>query len=163
MPHGFVGKASQKYLATVSAAMESAHAVHSVNPLAGMAGAAAAPPSVPVAHNHRLSHQPDSARSGSYSTGLGNQSNIVVKDAEYRETTQMMTTICYQHGEAIYNMLVHLEKMCDTVYIVPHMKPKYLELVNKAKSSLEDFQTLTDKARISALEFIDEIARIDEM
>jgi len=163
MPHGFIGNASQKYLTEVGNAMASAHMVHGKNPLAGMGGMEAPPPTLATPSNLNLPHPSESSRSGGYATGIGNQSNVVVKPGEYAEVLGKMQLVNEQIAEEIFSIAAQLEEMCNTIYIVPFMKPKYLEYIGKVKAMLDEFQTLMDESRMAQQAHVDEITRIDNM
>lgn len=161
MPYGFVGNASEKYLSSVSKALSSAHAVHNRDPYGGSAGGVCAPPALPSRNNHNAKHSPDSAMSGGYVTGVGNQSNVVVDQSTYDEILQKIHSADETIAESLYNVAVQIEEMCETIYIVPATLPKYLAIVDKVKASLEEFQSLTEQARMQAHEFVGEIMSID--
>ena len=162
MPGGFIGKACHKYLTTISTAMTSANVVHNKAPFDGMSGGATPPPALPGTPDHNAPHLPEMAKSGGgYTTGVGNQSNIVVKPSEYNEVLQKIQMVDARIAEEIYNLAVQIEETCETIYIVPQMRPKYLEYTNRTKSSLSEFQTLADEARMRTHEFVGEIERID--
>ena len=123
-----MGEACQKYLSKVSSAMKSANAVHG--------------------KSHSAKHAPDTAKSGGYVTGVGNQRNIVVSQGVYDQALKRVQIIDSRMAEEIYKMTVQIERMCETTYIVPETRAKCLEYVDKIKSSLGKFESLTDEAII---------------
>lgn len=60
--------------------MSSAQAVSNRDPFGGLRGGTCPPPFTGATHNQTLKDTPDSAMSGGYKTGVGNQSNIVVSE-----------------------------------------------------------------------------------
>jgi len=151
MPNGFVGNASHRYLSQISEAMESANTVHN------------SPPAVAFSAGsfHQVPHSPGSARSGGYVTGVGDQSNIVVKHSDYNEILGRIQSVDSKIAEECYNICVQIEEMCDTIYVVPIMKPKYVEYTNRIKACLAEFQSLTDDARMRTHQFVSDIVSID--
>lgn len=161
MPYGFIGNACKTYLSNTNNAMLSAQAVNNRDPFGGSHGGSCPPPSIRVPCNQTLKNSPDSAMSGGYKTGLGNQSNVVVSEGAYAEILQKIRTTDSGIAEELYNIAVQIEEMCNTIYIVPATLPKYLAIVNKVKSSLGEFQSLAERTGIKAYEFMGEIVRID--
>lgn len=161
MPYGFIGKASEKYLTAVGDALSSAATVHDQNPYMDCTNSAAAPPTLPSRENYSAKHNPDTAMSGGYITGVGNQTNVVVGKQEYDEILQKIRAVDASIAEELYNIALQIESLCQTVYIVPATLPKYLAIVDKVKASLGEFQSLTEDARLNAHQFIDEIEQID--
>ena len=161
MPDGFLGRASQSYLTMISTAMASAHAVHSQGPFIGIVGTSVAPPPLSVPTNHNLHHSVATAGQGSYRTGMGHHGNIVVKQSEYEQILGRIQAVDSRLAEEFHNICARIEEMCNTIYILPHMRPKYLELTGRVKASLVEFQALADDARMRTGEFVGEIIRID--
>ena len=161
MPSGFSGVACQKYLTMIGTAMTSAHSAHSSPPVFAGTESEAPPPALPATPNHNPPHSPETANMGGYSTGVGNQSNIVVKQNDYDEVLRKIQMTDAKIAEEIYNLAIQIEEMCETIYIVPQMRPKYLEYTIKAKSWLSAFQSLADDARTSGHQFVSEVVQID--
>jgi len=106
-------------------------------------------------------YKPDTARQGGFTTGVGNESNIVVNQKTYEKALKKVQMIDDSIAEDYHNMLVQIEDMCSTIFVVPDTIPRILESVDKMKSSLEQFRSLTDKAIICTRRFVDQIAVID--
>ncbi|MDR2547074.1 MAG: hypothetical protein LBC96_06115 [Lachnospiraceae bacterium] len=151
MPQGFVGNASYKYLSAISEAMDAANSVHLF------------PPSHARDTGNRtdLPHHPDEAMSGSYNTKTSNQDNIVVNVAVYHEILEHIRVNNNKIAEEIHILCCRIEKMCSTIYIVPDTLPKYLDIVNRMKTMLYEFQTLPDESRVYFDEFLGDIIEHD--
>ena len=121
----------------------------------------AAPPTLATPTVHYLRHSLENAGQGSFRTGMGHRGNIVVRQSEYEQALGRIQAVDARIAEEYHNICTRIEEMCNTIYIVPHMRPKYLELSNRVKASLVEFQTLTDDARVRTSEFVAEIIRID--
>lgn len=160
MPYGFIGQASRKYFTAVSDALSSAAEVHNRNPYSG-SYSKTTPPPISARKNYSPKYPPDTAMSGGYPLGVGNHTNVVVDQVMYDETLQKIQIVNAKIAEELYNVAGQIEQMCETIYIVPSTLPKYLELVGKVKTSLDEFQTLVEEARICTYEFTQEILRID--
>ena len=161
MPYGFIGNACMKYLSNVNGAMVSAHTVHSRNPLEGVSSNKTTPPALPPSKNHNIVHTPDTAKHGGFSLGIGNNSNIVVSQDTYERTIHRASSFDTAMAEESYNLSVQLEEMCSSIYVVPETLPKFLEAVSTIKSSLTEFQAVTDDARMQTLSFVGEMMSID--
>ena len=152
MPRGFIGHAAYTYLTKITETMGSANIQHT---------------SAPSGANdrgmiHTTPYPPDTAKTGGYSTGKGDQSNIVVKTDVYDDTLFKMVTFDNQIGEATYNVATQIAEMCSTIFIVPQTSAKIIEFVEKLKSLLVgEYQEFMIDARIRVHEFIDEISNID--
>jgi len=68
--------------------------------------------------------------------------NIVVKQSEYEQVMGKINATDARLAEEYHNICTRIEEMCNTIYIVPHMRPKYLELTTRVKTSLAEFQAL---------------------
>ena len=161
MPYGFMGNSCGKYLSNVGGAITSANAVSGRDPLAGIGGGASAPPKITTPSPQTFNQSPDTATSGGYRTGVGNQSNVVVEEETYGEIFQRIRAVDSGIAEELYNIAAQIEQMCETDYVVPATLPKYLSLLGRVKGSLGEFQSLADKAGAKAYDFAGEIAMID--
>jgi hypothetical protein len=144
-------------------ALSSAHTVHNRNPLQGVTVNRTTAPALPAGKNHSLAHTPDTAKSGGFKLGIGNNSNIAVSQNTYEQALNRASAFDRSMAEESYNLSVALEEMCSSIYVVPETLPKFLEIVGRIKSSLTEFQTVTDEARMHTHQFVSEIRRIDGM
>ena len=119
------------------------------------------PPSLPARNNQKPPFSPDSANSGSHSTGTGNQTNIVVDNNTYDQILQKISSADEKAAQGFSNILAQIEDMCGTIYKVPKALPKYQELVNKVKSTMSDFQKVTAEAKSAASKYVNEITILD--
>lgn len=161
MPNGFVGQACKKYLTTVQDAMADAHEVHLRDPYGASAHGPCTAPALPPRININVRYHPDTASGGGYVTQVGNESNVVVDQNTYDEILQRINAVDARIAEELYNTAVQIEEMCRTIYIVPTTLPKYLAILDKVKSSLGQFQTLTEDTRLRVYRYVDEIISID--
>lgn len=161
MPQGFIGKASETYLTNVTGALSAAHAVHSKDPFGNVPVGVNTPPALSSRNNLFAKYSPDTAHSGGYVTGIGNESNIVVDEQTYEEILQRIRMTDEGIAQDLHELAVQIEQMCQTIYIVPATLPKYLAIVDKVKSSLGEFQSLAEQAGTKAYEFMGEIKQID--
>jgi hypothetical protein len=148
MPDGFVGKACQSYLEAVNTALSAAHGVHIAN--------AQSPPS-----ELNLRHRSEDAMYGSHMTGAGNCTNIVVDQNAYTEALQKMSRVDAEVAEDLHRIANEIEKMCDTIFIVPETLCNYKQILNQVRSSLDEFQSLTEQTARLGQGFVDEMMRID--
>lgn len=161
MPRGFIGKASLTYFSTIHKALSSANEVHSRDPLRACSASRVPKPVLPERMNKVAPHAPEEAMSGGYVTKVGNSSNVVVDEDTYLEMIQMIRRIDLETAEALYRIATQIEEMCKTIYIAPSTSPKYLAAVEKVKASLNEFQTLTDRAVTHTYGFVDEMIQND--
>ena len=161
MPYGFIGNASKKYLTSVNDSLTSAHASHSKNPLAGRSFGKVGTPAMPGGDNHNAPYPPDSAVGGGYTTGVGNETNVVLEQSTYDEILQKIRKTDMETAENLYRIAEEIEKMCETIYIVPATLPKYLAIIDAVKASLNEFQSLTDASVVQTYQFVEDIMEID--
>jgi len=143
MPHGFIGKPSRSYLQAVENALTAAINVHSRNPFANLTRRDVAPPPVPVRNNHRAPHAPSEAMTGGFVTGIGNRSNIVVDFDTYSRTLQKIQATDEKTCEVLYEVALQIQEMCDTVFMLPRTRGRFLSILDRIKNSLSSFRMLT--------------------
>ncbi len=161
MPNGFVGKSSQKYLEKVNKALSDSHTVHNKNPLDSIPKGSFNTHNMSMKYNYNAPYSPEEANYGSYITGVGSSSNIVISQNDYDEIIQNTRKVDSEIAEDLYRIAAQIEEMCNTIYIVPVTLPKYMEILNKVRSSLDEFQMLTDQTVMYTQSYVDEMMRID--
>jgi len=143
MPYGFMGSAAEKYLSNVSSSISAAGS-------ANKSGRSAV----------KMQHSPESAKSGGFPTGVGNKGNIVVSQATYDEVMRKIRMVDEAAAQDLYNIAVKIEEMCSSIYVVPSTLPKYLSVLDQVKSSLGEFQSLTEETVIHTRRYVDQIMSI---
>jgi len=143
MPNGFIGKPSLRYLKRVEDALLSASAVHSRDPFLSARQSMVRPPSLPARNNHRQPNEPNSAFSGSYITGIGNKTNIVVSDNDYNQVLHQIQSIDSAICDVLINVSQKIEEMCQTIYVVPRTRPRFLSMLSNVRGSLGEFRSLS--------------------
>lgn len=161
MPDGFIGNSSKKYLTSVSEALSDAHAVHSKDPYNGASGGDTPPPPLPSRSNQNAEYSPDTALSGGYSTGVGNETNVVLDQDMYEDILLRIRKTDSNIAERLHDIILEIEEMCETIYIVPSTLPKYLRIVDKVKASLSEFQSLSEQVENQSRSFVNEIVSVD--
>ena len=154
MPRGYVGQPCWRYLNEVSDAISDAKPVHNQNPFSNLSNRAVSPPSLAPRRNKFPPHTPDTAKSGSFSTGIGNSSNIVVEQNEYDSILTQINQIDDAIGLELYNIVLEIEAMCEVDYVMPLTVPRCLLISNAVKNSLSDFRALTDECLTKVRYFI---------
>lgn len=157
MPDGFVGKASKMYLEAVSVALSAAGEVHSLYPFSNCVSSVVPPPALPVRNNQKPPYESESALSGGYTAGVGNQTNIAVDQSIYSDTLNKIRTTDEKASEELYNVILQIEEICATSYILPKTLPRYLSTLDYVKNSLEEFRSLTNDAETTTESFEEEI------
>jgi|GEM_PF-1930899 len=180
MPRGFVGMAAFRYLGEVTEAHTNAvnagnrtHAVASNAMAAVASNAIAASQSngmisvrsssahVPNAPREiRLPFTVDDARSGSFMTGRGDSSNIVADLAEYQAILQHLSQADDKLGECLYNLTLEVETLCRTIFILPSVSPRCLNISDSMKHLLNQFTCATEDLVIQSRKFAEEITNI---
>ncbi|MDR1001956.1 MAG: hypothetical protein LBL82_01610 [Oscillospiraceae bacterium] len=144
MPDGFIGKQSKKYLSIISNALTSAHTVHKS----------------PINSNYDAPCSEEDAMYGSYKTGVGDSSNVVIDEQAYEEIAQRIRRVDAEIAESLNQIAEQIEQMCRTIYVVPTTTPKYLETLTKVKSSLSEFQSLAERTVSQAQSFVNDMSNI---
>ena len=160
MPRGYVGQPCWRYLNEVSDVFSDAKPIHNHNPFSNLSNRAVSPPNLASRRNKFPPHTPDTARSGSFSTGAGNSTNIVVEQSEYEHILAQINQIDDTIGRELYNIVLEIETMCETEYVMPLTVPRCLLITTAIKSSLSDFRALTDECLIKVRYFISGIMGI---
>ncbi len=104
----------------------------------------------------------DDLSSGSHITGRGNQSNIVIDKEEYDEVLRMLRSVDEATARSLYEASMKIEDFCSSIYIVPDTLPPYLSLLGKVKTSLSEYQALTEETSAFAVRFVNEILDMDQ-
>ena len=143
MPSGFIGDAARSYLVKTSEALLIAA---NANPRGASRGESPYPP--------------DKAVRGRVLTGVGNSSNIVVDSLTYTEAMRRMDSIDERMGELFYSISQELEQMCQTSYIIPQTRPRFLNVCESMKGSLGRFRDLTYDLFVTTNRFVREITEI---
>ena len=160
MPDGFVGKASEKYLEALAIALFIATVEHNHDPFTGCHGDSPSPPSLPFRNNQPTPYEPDSARSGSHATRAGNKTNIAADQSSYNSILKEIRETDAQVANELYSVMMEINELCETVYIIPITKPRYLSIMNYVKNSLSEFLTLTNHAETETNNFVEKIIDI---
>ena len=143
MPSGFIGNAARSYITATSDALSAAASANTHGNSKGQS---------PV----RVSE----ANRGSFRTGVGNSSNIVVDSQTYNEALRMMDRIDDRMGELFYNISRELEDMCETSYVVPQTAPRFLHVCDSVKNSMSKFRSLTGDIEVCTNRFVSDITSI---
>lgn len=162
MPDGFIGNACSKYLNVVENAMTESRNDHNKNPFADLPKSDTPPPQLKDKQNFFIKHEPESSLTGGYSTNYGNENNIVLDREVYSEIIYMLKKTDTQTVEDLHNIVTQIEQMCETIYIVPSVLPKLLEIVKNIKESLSEYRDLGESTEQIADDFCNEIVSIDD-
>ena len=150
MPRGFAGSAATAYLGKASDAHKQA-----------IAAGRKVPPSIPMGPRERsLPFGPEDAKTGTFTTGRGDSSNVVVSQGEYEIICNMVSQVDDRVGECLYNVAMEIEAMCQTSFVLPTAVPRCLNISDDVKRSLGQFRSLTEDAVMQARRFAREITEI---
>jgi hypothetical protein len=159
MPYGFSGKASKGYLAGVHESLSESNVEYTKDPFEGYSWSVGTP-SLPYRSSQETPYPPDSASGGGHSTGLGNSGNIAVSEDTFVEISGRVNRIDEDMCRDIQTVILEIEEMCNTVFILEQTLPKYLGILNSVKSSLGEFESLTTDSETQARKFAGEISDI---
>jgi len=150
MPDGFIGPAAQSYLEEVEEALSEARAEHNIS----------GEDLETSIENQVTPIPPDEATRGSYATGVGNSSNVVVDHQAYEDFLRQLTTTDNNIMEVFGQIATQIEDICQTSYRVPQTGPRCVSVANMARNSLNDFRSLTDETSRKVRAFVDDITSI---
>jgi len=154
MPNGFSGRPATTYLTGVSNAHQRAIT-------AGNNAGNQTPANTPrIPNARRLPFSPDEANTGSFTTGRGNSTNIVVSLQEYEEITRKLDRVDDKIGECLYRAALEIEELCKTAFVMPEAVPRVLGVCGGVKTSLTDFRTITHELTTTMRRFAQEITSI---
>ena len=163
MIHGFSARMLERYLEATNAAMDRAHEAHTKNPLEDMSfEGQMRPPRLSPRINERHPFQADRALGGRYTVGVGNSTNIVVKEDVYRDVLKILNTVDEQVGEELYKTSLAIKELCANFYIVPDTTPNVVRISEQVENSLGKFRSLTEDVSIQVRKFVNEIRDIDQ-
>ena len=154
MPNGFVGMASKRYLGDVSQAHRNALTTIDQSRVQ-------APENSPqVPRPRRLPFVLEDASVGRHISGMGSSGNIVVSQREYNEVMVKIRGADEKMGRCIYSVCSEIEDLCRTMFIMPAVAPRCLNVCGSVKTSLPDFGSVTEGCLSEMLGFARDIDSI---
>ena len=155
MPDGFRGSVAEKYLTDVERALEIVTVVHNTDPerIWGF--------SMPIRRNENPPYPANTAHTGGYSTGMGNSNNVVVCEETYDQALRQEEANDDRIGEAIYTAGKRLRELCQTTYILPATRPRFLAVIEEVENSLREFRGLTYEGEVATRRFVQEIMELE--
>jgi len=150
MPNGFLGRPPQKYLTDVSQAHSRAANVSQQAPSSGPR----------VRPSRALPFVPGDANNGRFATGRGDSSNIVANQEDYEAITRYVSQIDDAISECIYRTTEEIEEICQTIFILPSVGPRCIEIAGKVKGMMGQFRSLSDDATQQTRNYAREITEI---
>jgi len=149
MPRGFAGQAAVLYLTQVS----DAH-TRAVDTSRNTPEGTRAP------RERRLPFEPGDGKTGSFSIGRGDSSNIVVNESDYIDIASKINKADERMGYCLYDATREIEEMCMTSFVLPKAVPRCINITDEVKRSLEQYRYLTEEATMGVRRFAREITDI---
>ena len=109
----------------------------------------------------QMPFSPEEAKSGGFTTGKGNSSNIVADSREYQEISRKISDVDDRMGQCLYSVALEIEAMCQSAYKLPWAVPRCLNISNSLKASLGEFRSLTEEATHKMCAYSREITEIE--
>ena len=161
MPNKYKGNACKRYLTSVETDLKIAHGVHDKNPFEELPQYPVAHPGLPKRYNKESPYSSDSATTGSHSTNIGNETNIVVENTKYNHILQKIYNVDENAAKDLLDILSQIEGMCGTIYKIPQALPLYQELVSAVKSTIPEFLEVASEARRETSIYVNAITSLD--
>jgi hypothetical protein len=133
MPQGFIGGIAVTYLRAVNEALQEAS-----NTLANNSSGLSF-------RNEPSPMQVTEGKSGSFSTGVGNKSNIVSDEHIYMQVGNRMIQSKERTNQNLYDIIKEIEELCNTSYILPQVQPRIESTLDALKQSLYESRDLTEQ------------------
>jgi len=166
MPRGFIGAPATAYLQKVQQthgmAAQSMEDVESrmESVLASDVLARGSTRLLSMPRERQLPFNSDGASSGTFFTGVGNSSNIVVGMNEYNSLLRALSQTDDRISQCLYEVSLELEQMCRTSFILPAAVPRCLHISDSVKQSLGDFRSVTDDVVLQMRRYVQQILDI---
>ena len=112
MPKGFIGAAPMVYLQAVEDLLEESTAVHNANAM-GIS-----------ARNEKAPYTVEDAKTGTYATGTGSGTNIVVDEHVYNRVIQQTTKDDDHISQQFYDVIQVMKDLLTTSYKLPRASKK---------------------------------------
>ena len=160
MPNGFIGRPAVAYLTRASDAHSTAARTTAQTSSEATAQNPDARGMARTASPRRLPFSPEDGKTGGFSTGRGNSSNIVVDRHVCEEIARKITHADDKAGESLYRIAMEVENMCNTTFVMPTASPRCLNVAMATKTFLEEYRKLTDEIAASMRKFAQETTDI---
>ena len=154
MPRGFVGNAANSYRTLVMDAHErasTAAATIATNPPQGV--------SVPRAIH--LGPIANTSGGGSFQTGRNDSSNVVVSANEYSHIMRRVSDVDYNIGHCIYQCINEIEEMCSSIFRMPVVSSRCIDVSTRIKGCMNIFTDLTSDLEVQTRNFARDIETIE--
>jgi hypothetical protein len=142
--YGFRGNAAEAYLTAVDEALLEAVTAHEKDPFRAGSSIVVPLPPLPFRRNECNPHPPDTAHSGGHSTGVGNDSNIVVGNSEYNAISGDIRRTTDGMGYGLSSIVAEIESLCETSFIIPLTTRETLIIALGLRHSLGEFRSFSD-------------------
>ena len=151
MPNGFIGRAAMSYLGEVSS-------VHT----RAVSESRQTPVRTPLENRaHQLPFSPEDARSGGFTTGKGNSSNVVADRRTYEEIARSISRADDEICECLYHVALEIENMCRTSYQMPGTSLQCQNVADSIKRTINETRSLTEEVVILTNSFARDITEIE--
>jgi len=158
MPRGFVGAAARKFLTNVfeahTRALESGQRVqaraeqHIQNPQQAMM------------RIRQLPFEPEDAKTGTFTTGRRDSSNIVADYDQYHAISSTISRTDDQITQCMYEISCEIEALCQTSFKMPATTERCAAISDTVKRTLVEARAQTDDIFMQARKFADSITSI---
>lgn len=162
MLRGFVGASANQFVLSTNRSMSDAIKVHNRDPFEDIQARQEYLPRLRNVMNQRLPFSTEDAIFNRHRIGVGNSSNIVINEDVYSDVAKKARDLDYEVGEMLYRMAEEIERMCNSIFIVPETAPRVMELTSQFKHLMTSFNGVTDDTIILVRRFVNEIIQIDE-
>jgi len=163
MPNGFVGqparaflrKANEGHNRAIGVTQETAENNNQIR-AAGVAQGAAISNAMRIQHARELPFRPEDAEHGRFVTGVGNSTNIVVNQDDHARLVGQIHRIDDAIGECVYSCIREIEDLCRTVFVMPTVSKRCMDICNDFNRVLGSFR-IGDEAAMHIRNFAYEI------
>ena len=160
MPYGFLGKASEKCFEELADFLAVAEKAHNHKPFIGCYCPVVPPPALPEPVNEPPPYDLADVKSGGHTTGVGNKTNIAADQRLYTDILNYIRETDAKAFTELYDVMLQINELCETDYILPLAQRRYLSIMNYVKDSLVEFLQLTNNAEVKINNFVEEIIDI---
>jgi len=164
MPNGFAGVAAKAFLTAAHAAQDRTQEITEENDKQNQDIAGRTPRNriqpVRQAHVPLLPFEPADALTGRFVTGHRNSTNIVVNRSEYATIARTLQQIDEDLGMCIYETAKEIEDMCNTIFVMPNVSPKCMEIACTVRESMSSYRDASGDLAMECNKFASDMSEI---
>ena len=160
MTKGFVGKAANSYLRSVTSAMNNAKTAHNKKPFSNSSAGRVSLPGFPECNNIEPPYPDVTMMTGDHIVGIGNSDNVVAGRSEYDAILRQIDQIDETFGRELYNIAMEIEGLLEIDFILPLATTKCRSITTGVKDSMGSFRSLTEDCQMNMRTYVNEILNI---